>query len=73
MALVEFAQKELQEAGLFDEDSDYSGMLGKSVLDLITLFASQGHSGYSAGLTIQLFQKLASFETLKATAEDVQG
>lgn len=62
--LVNHANEQLKKAGLFDKDSDYDGELGKGVLELITLFASQGHSGYSAEMTIQLFTKLARFEEL---------
>lgn len=62
--LVKHAQKELELAGLFDEDSDYDGALGKSVIELIRLFASQGHSGVSAGETIKLFNDLANFGVL---------
>jgi len=62
--LVNHAQKELRRVGLFDKDSDYDGALGKSVLELITTFANQGHSGMSAGITRELFYKLSNFEEL---------
>ena len=64
MNLKEHAQRELQAAGLFDEDSDYDGMLGASVMELIEAFASQGHSGFSASMTSSLFNKLSRFEPL---------
>lgn len=62
--LVEHAEKELKKAGLFDKDSDYDGMLGDAVLELITTFAKQGHSGFSAQMTRELFHKLSNFEEL---------
>lgn len=62
--LVDHAQKELTKVGLFDKDSDYDGMLGEGVLELITVFAAQGHSGYSAQMTRELFSKLSNFEEL---------
>ena len=62
--LVNHANEQLQKAGLFDNDSDYDGELGKGVLELIIVFANQGHSGYSAELTVQLFSKLARFEEI---------
>lgn len=62
--LVNHAMAELNRVGLFDKDSDYDGELGKGVLELIKLFASQGHSGNSAEMTIELFEKLARFESL---------
>ena len=62
--LTDHARKELEFAGLFDKDSDYNGMLGEAVLALIEKFANQGHSGFSAELTTQLFNKLAKFQPL---------
>lgn len=63
--LVNHAEKELKKAGLFDRDSDYDGMLGDAVLELVTVFAKQGHSGMSAQMTRELFYKLSNFEDLK--------
>lgn len=62
--LVEFAYKELRDAGLFDEDSDYDGELGMAVMELIHTFADQGHSGYSAQLVIHLFSQLAKYQMI---------
>lgn len=64
MSLVQHAEQELRRAGLFDKDADYGGDTGKAVLELMIVFAAQGHSGASAGLTIDLFRRLASYETL---------
>lgn len=64
MSAVDFAREELQRAGLFDEDSDYGGMIGKAVMDLVEVFAGQRHSGYSAGLTVHLFNKVALLEPI---------
>ena len=54
----DFFKKRLQELGVYDKDSDYGGMLGKSVEELSETFASQGHSGASAELTLALFSML---------------
>lgn len=54
----EFFQKRLKELGVMDKDSDYNGLLGKWVEELSETFSKQGHSGYSAVLTIQLFNQL---------------
>lgn len=62
--LIDHANKELTKAGLFDKDADYDGELGKAVLELITVFAGQGHSGYSATLTRDFFYKLSNFEEI---------
>lgn len=62
--LTEYAQKELELAGLFDPTSDYDGMLGTAVLDIIKLFAGQGHSGMSAAMVTELATKLMRYEPL---------
>lgn len=64
MSLVEHANTELKLAGLLDKDSDYNGMIGESVLELMKKFAAQGHSGFSAHLTLDIFTKLANFKNL---------
>lgn len=62
--LVEHAERELKLAGLFDKDSDYEGMLGESVLELVKLFSDQGHSGWSACQALRIFDKVAMFKAL---------
>jgi hypothetical protein len=62
--LVKHAEKELKLAGLFDKDSDYDGMLGKAVLELVKVFAKQGHSGFSARWTLDVFNEVASYKPL---------
>lgn len=62
--LVLHAEKELKIAGLFDKDSDYGGMLGPAIMKMIREFSAEGHSGYSARLALQIFEKVASFEPL---------
>ena len=62
--LTDHAKEELKLAGLFDEDSDYDGMLGKAVMELVEVFSKQGHSGASAHITLELFSKVANYEPL---------
>ncbi len=62
--LVKHAQKELKLAGLFDKDSDYDGMVGDAVLELVKVFAKQGHSGFSANWTLEVFNKVANYKPL---------
>jgi len=62
--LTGHAQRELELAGLCDKDSDYNGMIGEAVLELMKVFASQGHSGMSATLTSDLFRRLSNYEAL---------
>lgn len=63
-SLLLHAQTELKIAGYLSKGSDYNGMLGESVLELIELFSKQGHSGCSAAMTIKLFTKLANYDPL---------
>ena len=65
MSLTQHAQTELELAGFFDKDSDYGGMTGKAVMELIEVFANQGHSGASAAIVASLFNKLAKYEPLQ--------
>jgi len=62
--LKDHANYELEKAGLFKKDSDYGGLIGKSVQELCNVFAGQGHSGYSAEVVLDLFETLAKFHTL---------
>lgn len=62
--LVDHAKEELKLAGLFDEGSDYDGMLGDAVLELVEVFAKQGHSGFSAQRTLAIFNEVANFKPL---------
>lgn len=64
MSLVEHAERELRAAGLFDKHSDYEGMIGDAVMALVRVFASQGHSGMSASMTVTIFDRLARFKNL---------
>jgi hypothetical protein len=64
--LKSHAELELEMAGLLSPDSVYDGMLGKSVLELLEVFANQGHSGTSASMTSDLFNKLSRYEPLGA-------
>lgn len=62
--LVKHAEYELKLAGLLDKDSDYDGMLGEAVLELVKVFAKQGHSGFSAHQTLQIFNEVANYRPL---------
>jgi hypothetical protein len=64
MGLTGHAKKEMELAGLFDKDSDYDGMLGKAVMELVKVFAKQGHSGFSAHQTLKIFNIVANFKPL---------
>jgi hypothetical protein len=71
-SLVKYAKRELERIGAFSKERDfYEGMTGKAVMELIEVFAKQRHSGMSAYLVLQIFEKVANFEPLQPlTGED---
>lgn len=62
--LVNHAEYELKQAGLYEPDSDYEGALAEGVVELVEVFSKQGHSGASAALSIDLLTRLLRFEPL---------
>lgn len=70
MSLVEHAKYELGRAGLMDRDSDYDGRLGRAALEIVKVFADQGHSGMSAMATIDIVTKLMAFKPLTPITSD---
>lgn len=65
-----WAEAELQRAGLFDKDSDYEGMLGEAIMELVRSFSRQGHSGMSAAMTSEIFSRLSSWKPLTPLTDD---
>lgn len=68
--LIDHAQIELTKAGLFDDDADYGGMIGVAVLELLQTMSKQGHSGFSAQWTRDLFNRLSNWENLTPLTSD---
>jgi len=69
--LTDHARRELELAGMFDEEVDGSEAAGswnklcaEAVMELMEVFAEQGHSGFSASMTQDLFSRLSKFEAL---------
>lgn len=58
MTRHEYFVKRMKELGVYDEDSDYGGMIGKSVERMSITFGLEGHSGMSATITNQLWNQL---------------
>ena len=58
MSVREDAKRNLELAGLFKEDSDYGGMLGKAVMKLVETHLDEGHSGMSHEITLAVFNKV---------------
>lgn len=69
--LVDYAKDELKRIGMIDSGEPYNDLAAKAILDLIELFASQGHSGFTAPYVINTFSRLAMFKPLSPlTGED---
>jgi len=69
--LVDYAKDELKRIGMIDSGEPYNDYVAKAILDLIELFDSQDHSGFTAPYTISVFSKLAMFKPLSPlTGED---
>ena len=69
--LMDYAKEELTRIGMIGSGEPYNDAISKDILDLIELFASQGHSGFTAPYTINTFARLAMFKPLSPlTGED---
>lgn len=69
--LVDYAKEELKKIGMIDSGEPYNEEVAKAILDLIGLFASQGHSGFTAPYTVNAFKRLAMYKPLSPlTGED---
>lgn len=62
MGLITHAEKEMELA--WPESEEMQDAVKKDVLQLIEVFAKQGHSGMSAPYVLGVFTKLARFEPL---------
>lgn len=62
--LVDYAKDELNRIGMIDSGDPYNEFGAKAILDLIELFDSQGHSGFTASYVINAFNRLARFKPL---------
>ncbi len=61
---TEWAIRNLELAGWCDPDSDYDGMIGAAVKNLLLTHQREGHSGASHYTTLALFHKVATGEAL---------
>ena len=69
--LVDYAKDELKRIGMIDSGKAYNDWAAKTILDLIELFSSQGHTGFTAPHIIGAFSRLAMFKPLSPlTGED---
>ena len=71
MNLIDYAKEELTRIGMIGSGEPYNDAVSKAILDLIELFASQEHSGFTAPYVINTFARLAMFKPLSPlTGED---
>lgn len=71
MAIVEYAKAELDLMyGGHEPDNDYDRAGRDAVLELMEVFAKQGHSGFSAAWVTSCVQKLMRFEPLSPLTGD---
>mgnify|MGYP001440877129 CR=1 FL=1 len=73
MSLIEHAEREMRLAGLYDDDSDYGGMIPEAVMTLVKAVSGQGHSGGSISVVLAVFDKIVRFKpltTLTSNPED---
>lgn len=70
MTATDTAIEELKRAGLLSKESDYDGMIGEAVKELLLVFQKQGHSGFSANYTATLFKKLVAGDVLSPLTDD---
>jgi len=73
--IVKKAKQEFKAIGYYPEsdEEDPNKWIQENVIDLLTVFSSQGHSGFSAPYCIEYFRKLANHEPLspiQCTAEE---
>ena len=72
MGLVTHAKQEMELAGLYDKGADYDGMIPEAVMEIVEVFAKQGHSGYSASIVRSILSKVLAYDTLTPVNSDPQ-
>jgi len=67
MNLVEFAKSELDiilNKCEDDEAKEMQEIINKDILEIVTIFSKQGHSGFSANYAINIITKLLKYEPI---------
>lgn len=67
--ILKHAERELSLIG-YDDKDEYNNMAKAAIMELLTTFANQGHSGFSANYVADIFNKLARFKTLSPLTGD---
>jgi hypothetical protein len=70
--LLDHAKQELKYIGMDIDNSDEINLsMTKDILELVSVFSDQGHSGFSANYCINILEKILRFEPLSPlTGED---
>ena len=69
MSIVDFAKEEMNLA--WPESDEMQDMVKENVLELMSVFQKQGHSGFSAPYVLNIFNKLAMYKPIAPlTGED---
>lgn len=69
--LVSFAKSEFKLLGWDNTDDKMQKEICKNLIDLLSVLSKQGHSGFSIGYVLNLFNKLANFTPISPlTGED---
>lgn len=69
--LVEHAKKEMQLA--WPDKDTMQDRVKENIVELLTVFSNQGHSGFSASYVLAYFQKLANYDIISPlTGEDAE-
>ena len=61
-ALYQHAQRELALIG--DTDDEIQGLMNRQLLEIVALFSSHGHSGFSANYALAQLKRLLAWEPL---------
>jgi len=61
--ILKHAERELSLIG-YDGKDAYNNMAKAAIMELLTTFANQGHSGFSANYVVDIFNKLARYKIL---------
>lgn len=66
---VEYAKSELDR--ISKDGDEMQDTINKNIIDIVELFASQGHSGFTAGYAMSILERLLRFKPLTPlTGED---
>lgn len=65
MGLVAHAEQELKIAGMGADSDGVNKLMHDNIIEVVTVFSKQGHSGFSAGYAIGILEKLLRYQNLR--------